>query len=224
MMNCPVYIPHISSDEGLQVMRFMKSKGVRVFAETCPQYLGLTWDQLKGRGPLGKVGPSIKTEEDRLALWGGVHSGVIDTIGSDHAPKDKKVSDDFFTAAYGSPEVETMLNVLWHEGVNRGYITPNRVASLLSENAARILGLFPRKGRLDRGADADILVFDPSRKWTITAENQHTNAAYSLFEGREVTGRVRHVLSRGKTVVEEDRFTGTPGRGTFLETRAGSRI
>jgi dihydropyrimidinase len=221
LMHCPVYIPHISSDEGLQVMRFMKRKGVKVYAETCPQYLGLTWDGLKDRGPLGKVGPSIKTEKDRLALWKGVESGIIDTIGSDHAPKDKKVSDDFFTAAYGSPEVETMLNVIWHEGVNRGYITPNRVAALLSERAARILGLFPRKGRLDGGSDADILLFDPSERWTISAENQHTNATYSLFEDREVVGRVKKVISKGKLIVDDGEFLGDPGAGVFLRSCAG---
>ena len=221
LMNCPVYIPHISSEEGLAVVRFLKGRGVHLYAETCPQYLGLTWEMLKHRGPLGKVGPSIKTERDRLALWQAVGDGVIDTIGSDHAPKDKKVEDDFFKAPYGSPEVETMLPVVWHYGVNNGYITPNEVAELLSERAARIMGLFPHKGRLDAGFDADMVIFDPTAKWTVNNDNQHSNATYTLFEGMELLGRVRCVVSGGEAVYENGEFTGTGGRGSFLSTSAG---
>jgi dihydropyrimidinase len=221
LMHCPVYIPHISSAEGIEVMGFLKARGIHVYAETCPQYLGLTWEALKSRGPLGKVGPSIKTEDDRLALWRAVRDGVIDTIGSDHAPKDKKVDDDFFDAPYGSPEVETMLPVVWHLGVNTGRITPNDIASLLSERTARIMGLFPRKGRLDVGSDADMVVFDPSERWTVTRDNQHSNATYTLFEGTDLLGRVNVVLSRGKQVVDGADFLGKAGDGHFLPTRAG---
>jgi len=221
LMHCPVYIPHISSAEGIEVMRFLKGRGVHVYAETCPQYLGLTWDALKSRGPLGKVGPSIKTEGDRLALWEAVREGVIDTIGSDHAPKDKKVDDDFFEAAYGSPEVETMLPVVWHFGVNRGCITPNEVSALMSENIARIMGLFPKKGRLEPGSDADVVVFDPSERWTVSNANQHTGATYTLFEDIELTGRVKRVLAGGKLIVDGEDFLGREGAGRFIATRAG---
>jgi dihydropyrimidinase len=221
LMGCPVYIPHISSEEGVRVIRFMKSQGYPVFAETCPQYLGLTWDELKARGPLGKVGPSIKTEGDRQALWKAVREGIFDAFGSDHAPKDKKVDDDFFKAAYGSPEVETMLPVIWDRGVNGGVITTNEVVRLLAENSARILGLFPRKGRVQAGSDADLVVFDPAETWTISASNQHTNATYSLFEGREVMGRVKQVVSAGKLIVDDTEFLGDAGVARFLPTRAG---
>ena len=221
LMNCPVYIPHVSSAEGLEVIRFLKGRGVRVFAETCPQYLGLTWEELKGRGALGKVGPAIKTEADRKSLWEGARQGVLDTIGSDHAPKPKTVEEDFFKAAYGSPEVETMLPVVWHYGVNSGILTPNAVAALLSGNAARILGLDPRKGRLEPGADADLVVFDPAERWTVTAAAQHTKASYSLFEGRQLTGRVKKVVARGKLIVDGEDYLGKPGAGRFLPTHAG---
>jgi dihydropyrimidinase len=221
LMGCPVYIPHISSEEGVRVIRFMKSQGYPVFAETCPQYLGLTWDELKARGPLGKVGPSIKTEGDRQALWKAVREGIFDAFGSDHAPKDKKVDDDFFKAAYGSPEVETMLPVIWDRGVNGGVITPNEVVRLLAENSARILGLFHRKGRVQAGSDADLVVFDPAETWTISASNQHTNATYSLFEGREVMGRVKQVVSAVKLIVDGTEFLGDAGVARFLPTRAG---
>ena len=221
LMGCPIYIPHISSAKALEVVRFLKKQGRRFYTETCPQYLSLTWDELKSRGPLGKVGPSIKTEQDRTALWQAVSEGLIDTLGSDHAPKEKKEGDDFFKASYGSPEIETMLPVVWHYGVNTGCITPNEVTRLLSENAARITGLFPRKGRLDVGSDADLVIFDPAEAWTITLENQHSNATYTLFEGKEVLGRVKKVLAKGRLIVDGEVFSGMPGAGKFLPTRAG---
>ncbi len=221
LMKCPVYIPHISSRETVDVLRFLRGKGIKVYAETCPQYLALTWDKLKKLGPLGKVGPAIKTREDQDALWAGILEGLFDTFGSDHAPKDKKPEDDFFKAAYGSPQVETMLPVIWHEGVNSGRITPNDAVRLFSENSARILGLFPRKGRLDAGSDADIVVFDPRETWKIGIGNQHSRVGYTLYEGKEVLGRVRTVISRGKPVVHEGSFVGSPKHGKFLSTRAG---
>jgi dihydropyrimidinase len=220
LMSCPVYIPHVSSAEGLATVGFLRERGARVYAETCPQYLGLTWAELKGRGALGKVGPAIKTEQDRQALWEGARQGVLDTIGSDHAPKPKTVEEDFFQAAYGSPEVETMLPVVWHYGVNAGRITPNAVAALLAQNSARIFGL-ARKGRLDPGADADLVVFDPARVWTVTASGQHSKATYSLFEGRQLVGRVSRVVAGGRLIVDGEEFLGQAGQGRFLPTRAG---
>jgi dihydropyrimidinase len=223
LTKCPVYIPHVSSKETVDVMRFLRAKGVKVFFETCPQYLALTWDKLKKLGPLGKVGPAIKTQEDQDALWAAVREGLFDTFGSDHAPKDKKTGDDFFKAAYGSPQVETMLSVIWHEGVNRGRIGPNDIVRLFAENTARIMGLFPRKGRLGIGADGDIVIFDPRENWKISAAGQHSHCAYTLFEGKEILGRVKTVISRGEPVINEGEFTGSKTHGKFLPTRAGRR-
>jgi len=221
LMKCPVYIPHVSSWEAVDVLRFFREKGVRVFAETCPQYLSLTWDKLKKMGPLGKVGPAIKTQEDQDALWEGIRDGLFDTFGSDHAPKDKTTSEDFFKAAYGSPQVETMLPVIWHEGVNKGRLTVNELAGLFSENTARILGIFPKKGRLDVGSDADVTIFDPKEPWKIGVADQHSKAKYTLYEGREILGRVKTVISRGKVVVDGGEFRGDPKHGKFIATRAG---
>lgn len=222
LMNCPVYIPHISSAEAIEVVRFLKSKGRRIYAETCPQYLTLTWKELKSRGPLGKVGPSIKTKADQDALWRAIQDRIIDSIGSDHAPKSKKIDDDFFQAPYGSPEVETTLPLVWDRGVNTGIITPNDVARLLAENPARIMGLYPKKGRLDTGADADLVVFDPAEPWVISQNNQHSNAPYTLFEGKAILGRVRAVLSKGVLIVTGPQFLGEAGKGEFLPSRTDS--
>jgi len=167
------------------------------------------------------VGPSVKTRGDQAALWEGVREGLFDSFGSDHAPKDKKPGDDFFQAPYGSPQVETMLPVIWQEGVNRGRISPNRLVEMFSQNTARILGLYPRKGRLAPGSDADIVVFDPREAWKIGVANQHSGAPYTLYEGKEILGRVKTVISRGRPVVREGAFVGSPAHGVFLPTRAG---
>ena len=220
-MNCPVYIPHISSGAGIDIVKYLKNRGFHIYAETCPQYLTLTWDELKDRGPMGKVGPCIRNRDDQDALWAGVTDGTFDTFASDHAPKDKKEDDEFFKAAFGAPQVETMLPAIWHKGVNSGMITPNKIAALLSENASRILGLFPKKGRLDPGSDADAVIFDPGEQWTISPDNQHSNAAYTLYDGRQVLGRIRSVISRGKLIVDGDKFSAEAGEGNFLPTKAG---
>lgn len=222
LMKCPVYIPHVSSKEAVDVLRFFRSKGVRVYGETCPQYLALTWNELKKKGPLGKVGPAIKTKEDQDALWAGIKEGLFDAFGSDHAPKDKKVDDDFFKAAYGSPQAETMLPVIWHEGVNKGRLAVNDIARYFSENSAKILGIFPKKGRLDVGADADAVIIDPKEAWKISVGNQHSKVKYTLYEGKEVLGRVKTVLLRGEAVIEGGEFAGDKKRGEFLPTRSGA--
>jgi dihydropyrimidinase len=220
LMGCPVYIPHVSSAETVDVMRFLRAKGVAAFFETCPHYLALTWDKLKKNGPMGKIGPAIKTQKDQDALWAALREGLFDTFGSDHAPKDKKPGDDFFKAAYGGPGVETMLSVIWQEGVNRGRIGPCDVVRMFAENTARVMGIFPRKGRLEAGSDADLVVFDPREKWTIGAANQHSHCPYTLFEGKEILGRVKTVISRGKPVIEGGEFTGSKKHGKFLATKA----
>jgi dihydropyrimidinase len=220
LMKCPVYIPHVSSAETVDVIRFLRAKGARAFFETCPHYLALTWNALKKKGPQGKIGPAIKTQKDQDALWAGIREGLFDTFGSDHAPKDKKPEDNFFSAAYGGPGIETMLPVIWQEGVNRGRIGPCDIVRMLADNPARILGISPRKGRLAVGADGDLVIFDPRESWTVSAANQHSACPYTLYEGKEILGRVKTVISRGKPVIENLEFTGSKKHGEFLATSA----
>ncbi|MBN1524311.1 MAG: amidohydrolase family protein [Spirochaetales bacterium] len=218
---CLLYLPHISSQKGLEAMALGREEGIRFYSETCPHYLAFTWDELKDRGPLGRLRPPVKNTEDRDALWAALSDNFIDTIGSDHAPKDKKPKDDFAAAPYGAPGVQTILPVIWELGVNRGRLTASDMIRLCAENPAKIFGLAPKKGRLAEGADADIIVFDPTENWTIKHSNQLSNAPYTLYEGMKIQGKIVKVFQRGKLLVDEDEFTGETPDGRFLETHPG---
>ncbi|HHR84890.1 MAG TPA: hypothetical protein ENL23_00915, partial [Candidatus Acetothermia bacterium] len=148
---CPLYIVHLTAREDVEVLAQARNKGYRVFGETCPQYLTLTSEEVFENGALAKIGPPLRSEDDNQALWKALASGVIDTIASDHAPKPKTRDDDFFEAAYGSPSTETMFPVVYDAGVNGGRLSLVRLAQVMSENPARIFGLYPQKGTLQAG-------------------------------------------------------------------------
>jgi dihydropyrimidinase len=224
LFNCPLYLPHVSSGKALEALEIARAQGIPYFAETCPHYLAFTWQDLKHQGPLGKIRPPVKNQEDREALWNAIASGLIHTIGSDHAPKAKKRTDDFDSSPYGAPGIETILPLLWELGVNGKRTSPNKIAELTAENPAKIFGLYPAKGRLQTGADADLVLFDPNQRWTISQKNQHSHAGYTLYEGMECTGKVEKVFSRGKLVVDNGRYLGKAGEGKFLKTNINGRI
>jgi dihydropyrimidinase len=219
VMNCPLYVVHLSTARGAEVLKRARDEGRTVYVETCPQYLTLTDADLERFGPLGKIGPPLRTEGDRLALWQAIREGIIDVVASDHAPKAKKKEDPFFEAPYGSPQAETMLTITYDEGVNSGRIGPCRLVQLLSEAPARIFGLYPRKGVLQKGSDADLILFDPNRAQTLQHRKQHSGAPYTLYEGRKCLGSVTLTMQRGKVVVENGETKGKPGEGRFLGTR-----
>jgi dihydropyrimidinase len=218
---CPLYIPHMTARLGVDVVERARAAGHRVYAETCPQYLTLTEDDLRRQGPLVKIGPPLRGEDDRRSLWGGLAAGVLDTIASDHAAKAKTQTDDFFNAPYGSPQIETMLALAYDGGVNGGWLSLPRLVQVMCENPARILGLYPQKGALAEGADADLVLFDPNERWTIEHANQHSQASYTAYEGREVLGRMRMTIGRGEVLVEDGQLLGAAGRARFLETKCG---
>jgi dihydropyrimidinase len=223
ILNCPVYLPHISSQHALEALELARRQGTRFYAETCPHYLVFTWEQLQKQGPLGKVRPPVKHNQDRQALWQALNSPLIHTIGSDHAPKNKHKTDEFDTSPYGAPGIETILPLLWDKGVHKNRLTPNRLVELTAENPARIFGLFPRKGRLQAGGDADLVLFNPQKNWVIRHGNQHSNAPYTLYEGLKCRGKVEKVFAGGKLVVDGDTYLGQPGRGRFLKTGISRR-
>jgi dihydropyrimidinase len=219
VMECPLYIVHLSTGKGVEVVQKAKAEGQTLYVETCPQYLTLTDEVLQRLGPLAKIGPPLRTEKDRLALWKAIQEGTIDTVASDHAPKAKKKDDPFFEAPFGSPQAETMLTVTYDEGVNTGRIGPCRLVELLCENPAKIFGLYPKKGAVQSGSDADVVLFDPSEIITLLPENQHSAAGYTLYEGRSCLGKPIMTIQRGRVMVEGNEFKGKPGGAKFLPTQ-----
>jgi len=216
---CPLYIVHLSTARGLGPIQQAKEEGQTVYVETCPQYLTMTDAKLQRLGPLAKIGPPLRTEKDRLALWKAIQKGIIHVVASDHAPKAKKVDDPFFESPYGSPQAETMLTLTYDEGVNKGKIRLNKLVQLLSENPAKIFGLYPGKGAIQRGSDADLVIFDPKYLHTIQHKTQHSGAPYTLYEGRRCLGKPILVIQRGKILIEDGEMRRKPGEGKFLATK-----
>ena len=216
---CPLYIVHLSTAKGVAPIERAKEEGQAVFVETCPQYLTLTNETLLQLGPLAKIGPPLRTETDRLTLWKAIQKGLIDTIASDHAPKIKKKEDPFFEAPYGSPQTETMLTITYDEGVNTGRVEVCKLVQLFSENPARIFGFYPKKGVIQKGSDADLILFDPNRIHTIQHQTQHSKAPYSLYEGRRCLGMPVFSMQRGRILIEDGEMKAKPGGGKFLSTK-----
>ena len=223
VMNCPLYIVHVSARQALGPIRRAREAGQVLYTETCPQYLCLSDKDLQEKGPLAKIGPPLRTVQDNEALWQALKTGLIDVIASDHAPKDKKIDDDFFEAPFGSPSCETLFTVTYQRGVNEGRLDLCTLVRALSETPARIFGLYPRKGVLQKGSDADLVVFDPSRKQKINRRTQHSNATYTLYEGFECLGTPAMVMQRGEVVVEGEELRGKSGKGNFLATEIASK-
>ena len=215
---CVLYVPHNSAAACLEPLRRAQAQGWKVYGETCPQYLTLTEETTLRVGPLAKIGPPLRTPQDNAALWQGLADDTLVTIASDHAPKDKKPGDDFFQAAYGSPQIETMLTVMYHYGVNGGKISLPRLVQVMSETPAKLFGLYPRKGTLQGGSDADLVIWDSTRTHTLAAASQHSGAGYTLYEGREVTGALDMTMQRGRVIVEGGHLVARPGQVCFLPT------
>ena len=224
---CPLYIVHLSAREILGVMERFRSEGVNLFGETCPQYLDLTNQAMLDHGALAKIGPPLREREDNEAMWRGLSSRLIDTVASDfcgykrsqkEAYEGANVSDEssIFDATFGGNWVEQMLCVVYHEGVNAGRITLPRLVQVMCENPARIFGLYPQKGSLDPGADADVVLFDPTVEHTLSAEEQHCNADYTMFEGKRVTGKPVMTMQRGEILVENGVMQRPKSRARYL--------
>lgn len=218
VMNCPLYIAHISAARGLDPIRWAKERGQTVYAETCPQYLTLSDRDLQEKGPLAKIGPPLRTVQDNEALWEAIKTGTIDVIASDHAPKDKKIDEDFFNAAFGAPSAETVLTVTYQKGVNEGRLDLCTLIKALSETPAKIFGLYPQKGILQEGSDADIVLLDPTQENTITRKTQHSHAPYTLYEGFKCLGAPVLTMQRGDVIIEDMEVRSAKGHVVFLPT------
>ncbi len=218
VMGCAVYIVHNSAAENLEPLRRAKQNGWRVVGETCPQFLTLTDETTQTLAAQAKIGPPLRYTHDNAAMWQGLREGSITTIGSDHAPKAKNIDDNFFDAAFGSPQIETMLPMCYHVGVNGGNITLPQLIAAMSETPAKTYGLYPRKGAIQVGSDADLVIFNPHKTWTITNANQHSLAGFTMYEGKTVTGAVELTMQRGRVLVEQGELRAEKGVGQFLKT------
>jgi len=220
-----LYVVHLSSRAGLAEVRKGRSRGVPVFAETCPQYLLLSEERYREPelGGLKYVmSPPLRTEVDRDALWEGLADGSIQAVATDHCPftfarKKELGARSFLDCPNGAPGVETRMPLLFSAGVSAGRLSARRFVEVTSEWPARLMGLFPRKGALLPGSDADILIVDPARSLTVTAAALHSRADYTPFEGMEVRGIPVMTMLRGKVVAEDGRFTGAAGDGLFIK-------
>jgi len=218
VMNCASYIVHNSAAACIEPLRRTRGWGWRVIGETCPHYLTLNEETTSKFKAQAKIGPPLRTRDDNDVLWQGLADNTLQTVGSDHAPKPKKVDDDFFEAPYGAPQIETMLHAIYHAGVNGGRISLPRLVQVMSENNARVFGLYPQKGCLKVGADADVVLFDPAVEWIISATNQHSNVGFTLYEGMPIRGRVMMTMQHGEVITEGEQLVARPGMGRALQT------
>jgi dihydropyrimidinase len=222
----PLYVVHVSAREAVAELAAARDQGLPVFAETCPQYLFLSTDNLAEpdfEGAKYVCSTPLRPKEHQAALWRALRTDDLSVVSTDHCPfcfKGQKEMGrgDFSKIPNGMPGVESRVDLL-HQAVLDGHITRRRWVELAATAPARMFGLHPRKGTLAPGADADIVVYDPTAEQVLSAETHHMNVDYSPYEGRRITGKARTVLSRGEVIVDDGKYLGRTGRGRYL-TRA----
>jgi len=224
MAESPVYIVHLSCTDALNQVRQARDRGIPAFAETCPQYLfhsiddyGDGWD-----GAKYVMTPPLREKHNHAELWKGLKMDDLQVISTDHCPfcmKEQKElgKDSFALIPNGAPGVENRLSLIYNGGVVENRISLNRFVELTSTAAAKMFGLFPKKGTIAVGSDADIVIFDPEREHTFGVENEHMNVDYSSYEGWKIKGKTETVLSRGRVIIENGEHTGKQGDGQFLK-------
>jgi dihydropyrimidinase len=224
MAGAPIYIVHLSCNDALEKVREARDRGLPVYAETCPQYLYLSIENFDAPGFEGAkyvFTPPLREKWHQEKLWNGLKCDHLQVVSTDHCPfcfKEQKEMgrDDFTKIPNGGPGVEHRMSLIYSGGVASGRFSANRFVELVSTAPAKLFGLYPRKGTIAVGSDADLVIFDPKRKHTISAKTHHMRVDYSMFEGIQVTGMPDIVLSRGKIVVDGDKFLGRAGQGEFL--------
>ncbi len=235
----PVYIVHLSAEEALEAVVEARDRGIHAFAETCPHYLFLTneeYDRPNFDAAKFVMTPPLRDHKCQHALWRGLKFDDLQLVATDHCPfcfnenrfgllRSKQYGkDDFSKIPNGAPGVEFRLPLLYDGGVHSGRITLNRFVQLTSTAPAKMFGMFPKKGAIAVGSDADLVLFDPNERHTLSADTHHSNVDYSLFEGREVQGKVKQVFLRGELIVDGDEWRGRAGMGQYLKRSASGRI
>jgi len=239
--DAPVYIVHMNAGGEVDMLKYARERGVKVMGETCPQYLFFTIDHLRRPdGAKWVCSPPMRTEKDNARLWEGLHDGILQTIGTDHCPfffdgtkpivyEGKEIAipgkelgrDDFTKIPNGLPAVGDRLPILWMYGVRAGKISANQFVAMTATNPAKIFGLYPRKGTLLPGSDADIVIWDSEKRVKYGVAHSHHRTDYNLFEGWEVVGMPEKVFLRGKMIVEGNEWKGAAGQGQFLKRGEG---
>ncbi len=236
-----VYIVHMNMGGEVDMLKYARERGVKVMGETCPQYLFFTEDDLqKEDGAKWICSPPMRTEVDNIRLWQGLHDGTLQTIGTDHCPfffdgtqpimyEGKEIAIagkefgkyNFTKIPNGLPGIQDRMPILWTYGVQTGNITANQFVAYTSTNPAKIFGLYPRKGALVPGADADIVIWDPEKKLKYGVAHSHQRTDYNLFEGWDIMGYPEKVFLRGKLIVDGEQWLGKSGDGQFLKRSEG---
>ncbi|HME09707.1 MAG TPA: dihydropyrimidinase [Bryobacteraceae bacterium] len=228
MAGVPIYIVHLSCEDALNQVREARDRGLPAFAETCPQYLLLSQEEMERpdfEGAKYVFTPPLREKKNLPKLWEGLKHDHLQVVSTDHCPfcfKEQKSlgKDDFTKIPNGGPGIENRLQLIYHHGVNEGRLSLNRFVELVSTTPARIFGMYPRKGEIAPGSDADLVIWDPQAPYTISAATHHMRVDYSMFEGFEVKGNVKTVLSRGEVIVNNGAFLGKSGRGEYLRRAA----
>jgi dihydropyrimidinase len=231
MAGCPVYIVHLSCNDALEKVREARDRGLPAYAETCPQYLYLSLDNMNAPGfEAAKYvfTPPLREKWHQERLWHGLTHDTLQVVSTDHCPfcfKEQKELgiDDFTKIPNGGPGIEHRLSLIYTGGVHGKRFSPNRFVEVVATAPAKLFGLFPRKGTIAVGSDADLVIFDPNEEQVISAKTHHMRVDYSMFEGIQIKGVPKTVLSRGKPVIDAGQFVGRPGSGQFLrrQTYAG---
>lgn len=227
MARAPIYIVHLTCREALRKVIESRDAGYPTYAETCPQYLLLSYKNYAEpdfNGAKYVMSPPLRTKEDQEALWKALQMGHLQVVSTDHCPFNFKGQkdlgkDDFSKIPNGAPGIENRLCLMYNEGVNKGRININRLVDLVSTSPAKLFGLYPAKGTVGVGSDADLVVFNPKERFTITAKTNHQNVDYTPYEGYKGKGAPRVVISQGRVLVKEGRFLGRPGQGRYIKRR-----
>ena len=227
---CPGYIVHLTCEGALNAVRNATRRNQKVFVETCIQYLLLDASLYENNfeGAKWVMSPPLREKKDQATLWAGINQGLVQVVATDHCPFkwEQKLmgKDDFSKIPNGHPAIENRMELLFSEGVVKNKITLNKFVEVASTNAAKIFGMFPRKGTIAVGSDADIVIWDPTEKHTISAATHHMNVDYSGYEGWELTGKIKTVLLRGTVAIENGNCSVGKGFGKFIKRNKVAQI
>ncbi len=229
MAGAPVYIVHLSSEDALNQVREARDRGLPAFAETCPQYLLLSLEETMNHNSFEDAKwvftPPLREKRNQPKLWDGLKDDHLQVVSTDHCPfcfADQKILgvNDFTKIPNGGPGIENRMQLIHHHGVNEGKISLNRFVEITATAPARIFGMYPKKGTVAPGSDADLVIWDPKAEHIISAKTHNMRVDYSMFEGFRVRGNAKQVYSRGELIVENGKYLGKPGRGSYLRRAA----